>query len=152
MSYAQSVLQPGETIIRIGRLHWIGYWPAAFFLIVGVALTWWERARDMPAIVIDVTALTFGALFLAAFAHAWFNRWITEFAVTNRRVIYKRGFINRRTAEMNMDKVESVDVDQTIPGRLLGYGTIHVKGTGQSIEPLRRIAAPIEFRNAITAK
>jgi uncharacterized membrane protein YdbT with pleckstrin-like domain len=72
--------------------------------------------------------------------------------VTDRRVIYKRGFINRRTAEMHMDKVESVDVDQSVLGRLLDYGTIYVKGTGQGFEPLQRIAAPIEFRNAIIAK
>ena len=55
---------------------------------------------------------------------AWFIRWITEFAVTDRRVISKRGFIMRDTDEMNMDKVESVDVDQSILGRLLDYGTV----------------------------
>ena len=77
---------------------------------------------------------------------------ITEFAVTNKRVIYKRGFIWRQTAEMNMDKVEAVDVMQSIPGRLLDYGTIHVKGTGAGIEHLHRIASPIALRNAIIAK
>jgi uncharacterized membrane protein YdbT with pleckstrin-like domain len=51
--------------------------------------------------------------------YAWFVRWITELAVTNLRVVYKRGFITRHTAEMNMDKVESVDVDQSILGRIL---------------------------------
>ena len=79
-------------------------------------------------------------------------RWITEFAVTDRRVIYKCGFISRHTVEMNMDKVKSVDVDQSLLGRLLNYGTIHVLGTGEGIESLRRIAAPLALRNAITAK
>ena len=64
----------------------------------------------------------------------------------------RRGFITRHTAEMNMDKVESVDVDQSMLGRMLGYGTIHVLGTGQGIESLRLIAAPLALRNAITAK
>jgi hypothetical protein len=79
-------------------------------------------------------------------------RWITEFAVTDRRVIYKCEFISRHTAEMNMDKIESVDVDQSLLGRVLNYGTIHVLGTGEGIESLHRIAAPLALRNAITAK
>ena len=152
MSYAKSVLQPGETIIKVGRVHWIAYWPAILFLVIGAALLWWEHQHWNNETLIMITAGTFGVLFLATFFHAWFNRWITEFAVTNKRVIYKRGFINRRTAEMNMDKVESVDVDQSILGRLLDYGTIYVKGTGAGFEPLPCIAAPIEFRNAIIAK
>ena len=66
-------------------------------------------------------------------------------------MIYKTGFVRRHTVEMNMDKVETVDVDQSLLGRVLGFGTIRVRGTGQSIESLRRIAHPIQLRNAITA-
>ena len=76
----------------------------------------------------------------------------TELAVTDRRVIFKTGFVRRRTVEMNMDKVETVDVDQSILGRILGYGTIHVLGTGSGIEHLRQVAHPLELRSAITAK
>ena len=81
--------------------------------------------------------------------------------MTDRRIIYKRGFIWRHTEEMNMDKVASVDVDQSILGRMLDYGTIHVIGTGggqsvdgsaRGIEHLHRIASPIALRNVITAK
>ena len=79
------------------------------------------------------------------------RRWTTELAVTNRRVIYKRGFISRHTIEMNMDKVESVDVDQTILGRMMGYGNIVVRGTGSGLEPMRDIADPLTFRNHVTA-
>ncbi len=61
---------------------------------------------------------------------AWFKRWTTEIDVTNRRIVYKRGFIKRHTVEMNMDKVESVDVDQSVLGRLLNYGDITIHGTG----------------------
>jgi uncharacterized membrane protein YdbT with pleckstrin-like domain len=69
-------------------------------------------------------------------------------------VIFKKGFIWRNTAEMNMDKIETVDVLQSIPGRLLGYGTIRILGTGGSSGGItvNRIASPIELRNAITAK
>jgi len=152
MSYVTSVLQPNEQVLKIGRLHWIAYDRAIFFLVVGVVLLGLERAYWDNEIIVTATAVLFGALFVASFLHAWFIRWTTEFAVTDRRVIYKRGFINRHTAEMHMDKVESVDVDQSVPGRLLGYGTIHVLGTGQGIEHLHRIADPIGLRNAITAK
>ena len=97
--------------------------------------------------------LIFGALFIGTFAYAWFVRWITEFAITNRRVIYKRGFVWRITAEMNMDKVETVDVGQSILGRLLDYGLLQVKGTGSGQGIIvKRIAAPVALRNAITAK
>ena len=72
--------------------------------------------------------------------------------MTDRRVVYKRGFIKRHTIEMNMDKVESVDVDQSIFGRLLNYGDITVHGTGEGWETLRGIGAPLDFRNHVTAR
>ena len=154
MSYALSVLQPGETIIGSGRLHWIIYCWAIVFLVIGSVLVWLGY-RYVPEsdFVIAITAAIFGALFVATFLYAWFIRWITEFAVTNRRVISKRGFIWRKTEEMNMDKVETVDINQTILGRLLGYGSIRITGTGgtNNIE-VSRIAAPFTLRKAIIAK
>jgi uncharacterized membrane protein YdbT with pleckstrin-like domain len=165
MSYAQSVLQPGETIIATGRLHWIIYGWAIFFLVAGSVLVVFETRWQMGDWLVAVTMVIFGALFLSFFAYAWFVRWITEFAITDRRVIYKRGFIWRETAEMNMDKVETVDIDQSIPGRVFNYGTIQVVGTGgvhisrREDDPLvhsgivvQRIAAPFLLRNAIIAK
>ena len=104
-------------------------------------------------VLIAVTAMTFGVLFVVCFLYAWFIRWITEFAVTSRRVISKRGFVWRETEEMNMDKVETVDIDQSIPGRILDYGSIRVMGTGGTNEIfVRRVATPFTLRNAIIAK
>src|SRR5215204_4842004 len=119
MSYAQSVLQPGETIVATGRLHWIIYDWAILSLVAGAALLILEF-RYLPDHhgLTAGTAILFGALFVLFFAYFWFIRWITEFAVTNRRVIFKRGFVWRATEEMNMDKVETVDVGQSIPGRV----------------------------------
>lgn len=154
MSYAQSVLQPGETLVATGRLHWTIYWPAILSLIAGVVVVWFVRATfPTHDVLITATTLIFAALFAGTFAYAWFVRWITEFAITNRRVIYKRGFIWRITAEMNMDKVETVDVGQSILGRLLDYGLLQVKGTGSGEGIIvKRIGSPIALRNAITAK
>ena len=153
MSYTKSVLQPDEQIVIISRLHWIVYNRAIWYLIVGIILLLLEQKYWDKEPVIILTAGVFGTLALLSAINAWFIRWITEIAVTDKRVIYKRGFINRHTVETNMDKVATVDVDQSILGRLLNYGTVTVKGTGGlSFEPLRRIQSPIKLRNAIVAK
>ena len=75
--------------------------------------------------------------------------WTSEFAITNKRVIVKMGLIRRQTLELNLQRVESVSVDQTIMGRILGYGTLTIIGTGGTREPFRRIAHPLEFRKAV---
>jgi uncharacterized membrane protein YdbT with pleckstrin-like domain len=155
MSYVQQIVQPGERILAVGKLHWIVYLPAVL-LAVGALVVYLFAAglengsgfRFAVQIVADLI-LAAGAVF---FVRELFHQWITELAVTDRRVIFKTGFIRRRTVEMNMDKVETVDVDQTILGRILGYGTIHVLGTGSGIEHLRQVAHPLELRSAITAK
>jgi uncharacterized membrane protein YdbT with pleckstrin-like domain len=83
---------------------------------------------------------------------AWFHRWTTETDVTNLRVVHKSGFIKRRTFEMSLDKVESVDVNQSILGRILNYGSVTVRGVGEGSETIDSIASPLEFRNHITAR
>src|ERR1700688_3735001 len=83
---------------------------------------------------------------------AWFHRWTTETDVTNMRVVHKSGFIKRRTFEMSLDKVESVDVDQTILGRILNYGSVTVRGVGEGAETIDMIASPLASRNPITAR
>jgi len=74
------------------------------------------------------------------------DRKTSEFAITNKRVIMKVGLIRRKALEMNLSKVESVNVDQTIMGRILGYGTITIIGTGGTRESFRSISKPMEFR------
>ncbi len=76
-------------------------------------------------------------------------RATSEFAVTNRRVVIKVGLVSRKTVELNLEKVESIGVEQTILGRILGYGTIVVVGTGGTKEPFLRIADPMGFRRAV---
>jgi uncharacterized membrane protein YdbT with pleckstrin-like domain len=74
------------------------------------------------------------------------DRRTSEFAITNKRVIMKVGLIWRTALEMNLSKIESVNVDQTILGRILGYGTITIIGTGGTRESFARISKPMEFR------
>src|SRR5471032_433486 len=156
VSYASSVLQPGETIKAVGRLHWIVFVRGFLLALIGAALLLYgyktqAAGRGDVASVLVIVGTLFLLVGAVLWLNAWFHRWITEISVTTHRVIYKTGFIRRHTVEMNMDKVEMVDVDQSLMGRLLGFGTIWVRGTGQSIESLRRISHPLQLRNAITA-
>ena len=74
----------------------------------------------------------------------------TELAVTDQRVIYKTGLLARHTLEMNRARVESVTVDQTVLGRVFGYGTVTVRGVGSALEPIREINDPLTFRSHLT--
>ena len=154
MAYVDSVLQPGETVKVIGRLHWTIFLRAFVLAVVSVVVMIYGQKSISASIGSVVVYAGWIGLAVAAvlFLHAAFRRWTTELSVTTHRVIFKRGFIWRHTVEMNMDKVETVNVDQSILGRILGYGTIHVLGTGQGgITSLRGMGAPITVRNAITA-
>jgi uncharacterized membrane protein YdbT with pleckstrin-like domain len=74
------------------------------------------------------------------------DRWTSEFAITNKRVIIKVGLISRKTVELNLTKIESVNVDQSVFGRILGYGSIRIIGTGGTKEIFTKIRKPLEFR------
>ena len=152
MSYVQQVLQPGETVRDQTDIHWMIYLPGFALLVPAAALYIWStRDGSMHWLWIPLSILCLAGAAILLFM-AWFRRWTTEVAVTDRRIIYKEGFIRRRTIEMHMDKVESVDVEQSILGRLFNYGDILVRGVGTGFEPLKNIDSPIEFRNHVTAE
>ena len=151
MKYVEEVLQPDERVLFVSTVHWFTYAPGVILLLVGFALGLWSLGSSNP-IVWQMISLLILACGLVSAASAWFKRWTTEIAVTDRRIIYKRGFIRRRTIEMNMEKVESVDVNQSIPGRILGYGDVLIRGVGVGFEPLHMVDDPIQLRNAVTAK
>lgn len=77
------------------------------------------------------------------------QRATSEFVVTNRRVIIKVGLVSRKTVELNLEKVESIGVEQSVLGRILDHGTIVVVGTGGTREPFRGIRDPLGFRRAV---
>jgi uncharacterized membrane protein YdbT with pleckstrin-like domain len=154
MSYVRSVLQPGEHVRFATNIHWTIYLPGVLLLVLAAVVYWFghqpvavgaARIWDWIAGVLCIIA----AVWLFG---AWFRRWTTEIAVTDRRIIYKVGFIRRRTIEMHLDKVESVDVEQTILGRIFNYGDIIIRGVGVGIEPFQKVDSPIAFRNHVTAE
>ena len=152
MSYVQQVLQPDETVRFRTTVHWSIYFVPIIALGVGLAFLVWHYMDQKANLLLLLGAIIFGATGGVLALAAWLKQFGTEVAVTDQRVIYKRGLIRRHTVEMNLDKIESVDVDQSILGRFLGYGTITIRGTGQAVEPLRDMADPLQFRSAILAR
>jgi membrane protein YdbS with pleckstrin-like domain len=155
MRYVDQVLQPGETIRRVTSVSWIGYLRGFVLWLIAIVLLfyfapWAEGSPGWNLLgwIAFAAAFLIGAVLLI---EHWWRRFTTEVAVTDRRIIYKIGFIKRRTVEMHMDKVESVDVDQSILGRLFNYGDITIRGTGETMETLRTIDHPLDLRNHITA-
>ena len=154
MRYVDEVLQPGEKIRGVTSVSWVGFlpglalWLLAVILLVEIAPWRASAGWALTGWIAVLAAFVVGTVLLIKH---WWRRLTTEVAVTDRRVISKTGFIKRRTVEMHMDKVESVDVDQTILGRVLNYGDITIRGTGETLERLRMIDRPLEFRNHVTA-
>lgn len=157
MSYIDKILQPGEAVRHTAYIHWLIYFPAFFFgaAALGVILlvawnigdigTTWREAALVGAAIL-------GLVGFYKLLRAWVARFTTELVVTDRRVIYKRGLVRRFTAELNMEKVESVSVDQSVFGRLFNYGTVIVRGTGGGMDALPDIEDPLTFRNHVTAE
>jgi uncharacterized membrane protein YdbT with pleckstrin-like domain len=152
--YIDDILQPGEKVLYSTNAHWIFYLPAiAAWIVAAVLLVLSRRTTTESLILVCVAAAVVAAVVaLVLTAKAWFHRWTTETDVTNLRVVHKTGFIKRRTFEMSLDKVESVDVNQSILGRILNYGSVTVRGVGEGAETIDTIAAPLDFRNHITAR
>jgi uncharacterized membrane protein YdbT with pleckstrin-like domain len=152
--YIDDILQPGEKVLYSTNAHWIFYLPAIAAWIVALAL--YIIARNTLSAGLETMWLVLAAaaalVAVLATAKAGFHVWTTETDVTNLRVVHKTGFIKRRTFEMSLDKVESVDVNQSILGRIMNYGDVTVRGVGEGSETIKTIASPLDFRNHITAR
>ena len=152
--YIDEILQPGEKVLYSTNAHWMFYLPAIAAWLVAAALLVLSRASNTEGVTLlclsAAAVVAIAALYWTA--QAWFHRWTTETDVTNMRIVHKTGFIKRRTFEMSLDKVESVDVNQSILGRILNYGDVTVYGVGEGKEPISTITSPLAFRNAITAR
>jgi uncharacterized membrane protein YdbT with pleckstrin-like domain len=152
--YIDDILQPGEKVLYSTNVHWMFYLPGIAAWIVAAALLVLSRMTTVEGLVLlclSASAVVALAALYWTF-RAWFHRWTTETDVTNLRVVHKEGFIKRRTFEMSLDKVESVDVTQSILGRIMNYGDVTILGVGEGKETIRTIASPLAFRSHITAR
>ena len=152
--YIDDILQPGEKVLYSTNAHWIFYASAIAAWIVAIFLFLLSRQTTTESIILLCLAASAVVALVALYwtLRAWFHRWTTETDVTNLRVVHKTGFIKRRTFEMSLDKVESVDVNQSILGRILNYGDVTILGVGEGKETISTIASPLDFRNFITAR
>jgi len=126
-SYVDEVLVPGERVVHLGRTS---LWSVWHLLLFGLLL---------------LPAFGLGLILLVA---AYIRIKSTEVAVTTKRLIVKHGFIRRHTIEININKVESIQVEQGLVARMLNFGTLVIAGTGSSHAPIDGIAEPLAFRRA----
>jgi uncharacterized membrane protein YdbT with pleckstrin-like domain len=159
LSYVEKHLIPGETLQYQTKLHWIvmlGHAAIAILLTllaIAIPIVWAslgakKKGASVPGAVYLFALLCFlvgGALFLVGLL----RRNATEMAVTSKRVIVKTGIAERRTVEILLSRIESVAVDEPALGRLLGYGTVIVRGTGGTPETFEKIYHPLEFREQV---
>ncbi len=145
MSYVETNLIPGEQVLYSTGLHWIVLVPPVFFGaifgLIGMILLIGGDTR-----IIGFLFLVFAGLLILL---GYLARKATEMAVTNKRIIIKVGLLSRRTFELLLSKVESIGVDEGLLGRMLGYGSVVVRGTGGTPEPFKNVAHPIEFRRQV---
>jgi uncharacterized membrane protein YdbT with pleckstrin-like domain len=151
-TYIDHILTPGETVHATARITgWIWFWPVVVSLAIlaglGLALTM-PSIRSQPGLALGGWALAAG-LVCAVLIGPWIRQSTTNMVVTDRRVIAKFGLIARRAIEMRISKIESIQVDQTLLGRMLNFGTVMVHGTGGAFEPLSPVGDPLAFKRAI---
>jgi uncharacterized membrane protein YdbT with pleckstrin-like domain len=149
MSYLDDHLLEGERIAYRARLHWTVFGSAIAVVVLGVIVALVLRIYA-PEYWYAGAALSGVGLLLAIGPAVRYAS--SEFAVTDKRVVAKLGFIERESLETLLSKVEAIGVDQRILGRMLGYGTITITGTGGTEESFPRIADPLEFRRQIQSQ
>ena len=154
MGYIENNLVPGETVLYKTRLHWIvlvGPLLLSIFLAaLGIAaLVGGYKVADQSrtGLVAGGALLLMAAVIVLAIGLIRGNA--TEVAVSNKRVLIKHGFVARKSIEVLLAKIESIGVNESVAGRMLGYGSVIVRGTGGTFETFNTIAHPNEFRRQV---
>jgi uncharacterized membrane protein YdbT with pleckstrin-like domain len=157
MRYIDRNLTAGETVVYETRLHWIVMLRSIIQAIIAVLLAGGilyyafssTAAPDDQMHLMEGGAAVLIIIAVILLVAGATRRNATEMAVTNHRVIVKVGLVGRRTVELLLSKIESIEVQETGLGRMLGYGTIVLVGTGGTPEPFNRVAHPLEFRSKV---
>jgi uncharacterized membrane protein YdbT with pleckstrin-like domain len=160
LSFVERHLISGETVQYQTRLHWVvmlGHLLVVLLLDAAAValLVFYSRVRGNPdAHGIILLWVAAGAFVISAivFAMGAIRRNATEMALTNKRVIVKTGLVTRRTLELVLPRIESIIVEEPTLGRMLGYGTVIIRGTGGTPEVFEKIAHPLEFREQVQSE
>ena len=157
MSYVEKHLIEGEKIIYETRLHWVmlivPVLLGVLFGSAGVAMFVLAQRttgnKSMESQSMMIVGAAFLVIALVFIVRGILVRNATEMTVTNKRVFVKVGLAARRTIELLLSRVESIGVEESVTGRMLGYGTVIVHGTGGTPEIFNMIAHPLEFRTQV---
>ncbi|MBI1210661.1 MAG: PH domain-containing protein [Alphaproteobacteria bacterium] len=145
MSYVSRTLGSKERILYSTGYHWL-YWLWAAILIVPSAAV---AIGGYPYSMLSIVLLVIGLFILPFGLTNLIRAWATEIAVTTDRFIRKTGFVAIKSEEVSLDKIEEVTVDQSILGRIFGYGNVQVHGTGMGDIRCRMVDSPIYLRRQI---
>jgi len=143
MSYIRNSLGANETLHYLAHFHWSKY-AAAYGALIVSAILGIIVAYNSPWLAL-LPPLVGLAIFLAIMVPIW----ATEIGVTNQRIIYKTGLVSRSTSELQLRSIEEVNMDQTVLGRILGYGKLQIHGTGAEDIILPNLGDPLELRKAL---
>jgi uncharacterized membrane protein YdbT with pleckstrin-like domain len=160
LSFAEKHLIQGETIQYQTRLHWIvmlGHAGlTAFFVLAGAALLVfsWDTgySADWNSHILVWLALAAFLVAIILLGVGLIKRSATVMVLTNKRVIVKTGLASRRTIELLLSRIESIAVEEPAMGRVLGYGTVVIRGTGGTPEIFEKISHPLEFREQVQSQ
>lgn len=152
-AYIENNLLADEKIVFFSRPHWIVFasvvWPLLFTLLIAIYGHDFLTAAIYGYSLYSIFLVIGFAVTLVQLASALILYHNSEYGVTNKRVLVKRGWIWRTSSEIFLDKIEAVKVDQTIPGRLLHYGVLIIIGTGGTQDRFTNVPHPLDFRRRI---
>lgn len=170
MLYIQESLGPNEELVHVGQFHWTYMIGAVLSVIWGVATAgaimlasvyiYKQTGKLPPSMnliegiqyvhpVFRMAAFFFLVIGVIGYTARVVHKTTTEIAITNTRIVFKQGLISRHVGEIDIHRIEGVNVLQSIFGRLLGYGRVSIRGMGVGEVTMPPIAQPIEFRKAI---
>ncbi len=155
MGYVERNLLPKERVIYSANLHWIIFlkpfylgFLTSFVVIIFMSYTGDQQGFDPNKHLASMVFLGFFFTFILMIP-VFIERITSEFAVTNRRVLMKKGWIKRSTFELLLSKMEGVQIDQSVLGRILNFGSVKVTGTGGGSDPFTNISKPMAFRKSV---
>jgi uncharacterized membrane protein YdbT with pleckstrin-like domain len=150
MSYVKESLTKGERIIYTTNLHWIIFMESLSIIIIGLFISYlgviYEAILGSFKTWLEYIALAVLVVGGVKFLLELIRHNTSEFAVTTERVVIKVGVIQRKSLAMHLTKIESIEINQSIIGRIFGFGSISITGTGNAESDFDLLRNPNKFR------
>lgn len=143
MSYIDDSLVPGEEILYRAKPSIAAFIFPVLLLIFFIFIS--NKIHELLTLFVILFSLV--VLFRLFLVYK-----TTEFALTNKRIIAKTGFIRRRSIEIMLSKVESISVTQRIDGRIFNFGTVIVVGSGGTNQYFPIISKPMLLRKTVNVQ